>query len=83
MVKGLRESGFNIDPPKATFYLWVPVPHSYSSVDLATRLLTEKGVVVTPGNGFGYPGEGYIRLALTQTENRLLEATERIKSIGL
>ena len=83
MVKGLRESGFKVNPPKATFYLWVPVPHPYTSVDLATRLLEEAGVVVTPGNGFGDPGEGYIRLALTQNESRLLEATERIKSIGL
>lgn len=83
MVKGLRESGFKVNPPKATFYLWVPVPHPYKSVDLATRLLEEAGVVVTPGNGFGYPGEGYIRLALTQNEDRLLEATDRIKSIGL
>lgn len=83
MVKGLRDSTLKVDPPRATFYLWVPVPHPYKSADLATRLLTEAGVVVTPGNGFGYPGEGYIRLALTQDESRLLEATERIKSIGL
>ncbi len=83
MVKGLRDSSFEVNPPKATFYLWVPVPHPYKSVDLATRLLTEAGVVVTPGNGFGYPGEGYIRLALTQDESRLSEATERIKSIKL
>ncbi|MFB0520889.1 MAG: LL-diaminopimelate aminotransferase [Desulfatiglandales bacterium] len=83
MVKGLRDADFKVTPPKATFYLWIPVPHPYTSVDLATRLLSEVGVVVTPGNGFGYPGEGYIRLALTQDESRLLEATERIKSIGL
>jgi len=83
MVEGLRDSIFKVDPPKATFYLWVPVPHPYKSIDLATRLLTEAGVVVTPGNGFGYPGEGYIRLALTQDESRLSEAIERIKSIKL
>ena len=83
MVKGLRESGFTVNPPKATFYLWVPVPRPYTSVDMATRLLEEAGVVITPGNGFGYPGEGYLRLALTKNENRLLEAIERIKNIGL
>jgi len=83
MVKGLRDSGFKVNPPRATFYLWVPVPNSYTSVNLATRLLQEAGVVVTPGNGFGYPGEGYIRLALTKDESRLLEAIERIKNIGL
>jgi len=83
VIKGLRGSNFEVDPPKATFYLWVPVPQPLKSVDLATRLLTEAGVVVTPGNGFGYPGEGYIRLALTQDESRLSEAIERIKSIKL
>ncbi len=83
MVKGLRDAGFQVVPPKATFYLWVPVPHPYNSVELTARLLTEVGVVVAPGNGFGHPGEGYIRLALTQDDNRLLEATERIKAIRL
>jgi len=83
VVKALRGSSFEVDPPKATFYLWVPVPRPFRSVDLATRLLTEAGVVVTPGNGFGPPGEGYIRLALTQDEGRLSEAIERIRSIKL
>ena len=83
MVQKLKESGFTVNKPKATFYLWVPVPHSYTSAGLATRLLTEAGVVVTPGNGFGQPGEGYIRLALTQKEDRLIEAADRIKNIGL
>lgn len=83
MVKGLRDAGFQVVPPKATFYLWVPVPPPYNTVELATRLLTEAGVVVAPGNGFGSPGEGYIRLTLTQDENRLREATERIKTMGL
>jgi LL-diaminopimelate aminotransferase len=83
MVKSLRKAGFEVNPPKATFYLWVPVPRPFTSVELATRLLTEAGVVVTPGNGFGAPGEGYIRLALTRDEKRLLEAADRIKAIGL
>ncbi|MEA3360827.1 MAG: LL-diaminopimelate aminotransferase [Thermodesulfobacteriota bacterium] len=83
MVQKLKESGFTVSKPKATFYLWVPVPHSYTSASLAARLLTEAGVVVTPGNGFGQPGEGYIRLALTQKEDRLIEAADRIKNIGL
>jgi LL-diaminopimelate aminotransferase len=45
--------------------------------------LEEAGVVVTPGNGFGEPGEGYIRLALTKDESRLVEAIERIQNIGI
>lgn len=82
MVKGLRESGFTVESPKATFYLWVSVPEGYTSAQLAGRLL-ETGVVVTPGNGFGDPGEGYFRIALTQTRDRLTEAIERIKELGL
>ena len=80
MVRGLVEAGFELTTPKATFYLWVRVPEGYTSAQVATRLL-EKGVVVTPGNGFGEPGEGYIRMALTQKRDRLMEAIERIKAI--
>lgn len=80
MVKGLREAGFEVASSKATFYLWIRVPKGYTSAQLTTRLL-EKGVVVTPGSGFGDPGEGYIRIALTQKRNRLEEAIERIKQM--
>jgi LL-diaminopimelate aminotransferase len=83
MVKGMNNAGFEVNPPKATFYLWVPVPHPYTSVDLTTRILEEAGVVVTPGNGFGSQGDGYIRIALTQDEKRLFEAVQRIQQIGL
>lgn len=82
MVEGLRNAGFELDVPKASFYLWVRVPPGYTSAQLATRLL-EKGVVVTPGNGFGDPGEGYFRIALTQKRERMQEALERIRAIQL
>jgi LL-diaminopimelate aminotransferase len=80
MVEGLREAGFEVESPKATFYLWIRVPDGYTSAELATRLL-EEGIVVTPGNGFGEPGEGYIRMALTQRRHRIAEAIKRIKSM--
>jgi LL-diaminopimelate aminotransferase len=80
MVKGLRGAGFELDSPRATFYLWIRVPQGYTSAQLTSQLL-EKGVVVTPGNGFGEPGEGYFRIALTQKRDRLEEAIERIKSM--
>ena len=82
MVSGLREAGFELESPKATFYLWIRVPKGYTSALLAARLL-EKGVVVTPGNGFGEPGEGYFRMALTQKRDKLAEAIERIKAMSL
>ena len=82
MIKGLREAGFKVESPKATFYLWVSVPEGYTSAQLAARLL-EAGVVVTPGIGFGDPGEGYFRIALTQKMDRMAEAIERIKGLSL
>ncbi len=83
MVQGLRDAGFQLDPPKATFYLWVETPDGYTSAQFAGRLLEEAGLVVTPGNGFGDPGEGYFRIALTQKRERLSEAAERLKAIKL
>ena len=82
MVTGLREAGFELETPKASFYLWVKAPRDNTSAQLAARLL-ENGVVVTPGNGFGEPGEGYFRIALTQKKERLAEALERIRKAKL
>jgi len=82
MVSGLREAGFELEAPKATFYLWIKVPTGFTSTELASRFL-EQGVVVTPGNGFGDPGEGYFRVAVTQKKERLLEAIDRIKAMKL
>ncbi len=81
MVGGLREIGLEVETPKATFYLWVPIPKGYSSAQFASLLLEKAGIVVTPGNGFGEAGEGYIRMALTVDESRLREAIERLKKI--
>ncbi len=82
MVEGLRSLGFKVEPPKATFYLWLKVPEGYTSRDFAERLL-EAGVVVTPGVGFGEWGEGYVRMALTVTEERLREALRRLREVKL
>ena len=83
LVEGLRNAGFAVNTPEATFYVWLSVPSPYTSASLTAKLLTEAGVVVTPGNGFGEPGEGYVRLALTQNESRLMEAADRIKRLEL
>jgi LL-diaminopimelate aminotransferase len=81
LVKGLREIGLDVDLPKATFYVWFPVPRGYTSAQFATLLIEKAGIVVTPGNGFGEGGEGYIRMALTIDEKRLEEAIKRLKRI--
>jgi LL-diaminopimelate aminotransferase len=82
MVNGLREIGLEVDPPKATFYLWIQIPRGYTSARFASLLLEQGGIVATPGNGFGEAGEGYIRMALTVNETRLKEAIERLKKIS-
>ncbi len=79
MVKGLLKLGFKIDRPKATFYLWMNVPEG-DSMGFASNLL-KVGVVVTPGIGFGEHGEGYVRFALTQPEERVNEALARMETL--
>jgi len=83
LVKGLREAGWKIDPPRASFYVWIPVPEEYTSTQFAAKLLNEAGIVVTPGNGFGSHGEGFFRVALTVPQARIEEAVERMKGSGL
>jgi LL-diaminopimelate aminotransferase len=83
MVEGLQEAGFELEKPMATFYLWMEVPRGYSSAEFTELLLTEAGIVVTPGNGFGDWGEGYVRISLTIGEYRLREAADRIKTLKL
>jgi LL-diaminopimelate aminotransferase len=80
VVAALRDMGFNIRVPKATFYVWVPVPEGFaSSTEFVSFILEETGVVITPGRGFGEHGEGYFRIALTVDAKRMQEAMDRIK----
>lgn len=78
----LSKAGFSFMAPKATFYVWVRTPEGLSSAQFAGRILTETGVVLTPGNGFGAHGEGYFRISLTVSEERLQEALERIGTVS-
>lgn len=77
-VKGLKDLGWNIQPNKATFYLWLPVPEGMKSVDFATLMLEKAGIVVPAGNGYGNCGEGFFRIALTVPTERIKEALERM-----
>jgi len=79
LVQGFRDLGWKIEAPKATFYVWIPVPPGYTSSELALKFLEELNIVVTPGNGFGPNGEGYFRISLTVAESRIMEALDRIK----
>ena len=83
IVDGLNSLGWSLSKPKATLYLWAPVPPGYTSIEFAKTLLEKAGVLVVPGIGYGQYGEGYIRLSLTvsgdRNGERVAEAIERIK----
>lgn len=79
VVEGLNALGWRLNKPLGTFYVWAPVPAGYTSEGFAETLLEKAGVIVTPGNGYGRYGEGYFRIALTISEERIKEALERIK----
>lgn len=81
LVNGLRKLGWNVPKPKASFYVWAPVLKRYTSVTMARELLERADLVVTPGNGFGQSGEGYVRMSLTVDESRLAEAVKRIGKV--
>lgn len=79
IVDGLNSMGWNIEMPKATIYLWVPVPKGYTSISFAEFVFEKTGVVITPGNGYGEHGEGFFRIALTVEKDRAEEVIQRFK----
>ncbi len=80
VIDALNSNGWSLERPKATIYVWAPVPERYkgSSAAFATDLLDKTGVVVTPGLGYGQWGEGYFRISLTYPDEVLTEAMDRI-----
>jgi len=78
LLQTLSEIGLKARPPRASLYIWARIPDGYTSLDFATKLLEEAGVVVTPGTGYGKYGEGYIRISLTIPDERLEEAVRRL-----
>ena len=80
LVDGLRNIGWSVEKPKATFYVWAPVPDGSPSVEFSLKLL-DAGIVATPGIGFGEYGEGYIRFALTVPVSTIKEAIRRLEEV--
>ncbi len=80
---GLQKLGWPIEPPKATLYMWAPVPQGYTSADFCTLLLEKCGIVVTPGNGYGESGEGFFRIALTVPQEKVILALDRLEKEGI
>lgn len=79
MFKALRTIGIHVLKPRATFFLWASVPDGFTSASFAETMLEKAGIIVTPGNAFGKGGEGYFRVSLSVSSERLIEAAERIK----
>lgn len=77
-VEALRAQGFQVRSPRATMYLWIPIPTAESGLDFCRRALEDEGVIVLPGSSMGQGGEGFFRIALITSETRLQEAATRL-----
>ncbi|KHF31865.1 LL-diaminopimelate aminotransferase [Paenibacillus sp. P1XP2] len=80
---GLAEIGWEAEKPSGSFFSWLPVPQGHTSASFADLLLERAKVAVAPGIGFGGHGEGYVRVGLLTSEDRLREAARRIGGLGL
>jgi len=78
LVRALQEAGWEVPLPRATMYLWARVPGEVDDVAFAVELCCRTGVALSPGQGFGPGGKGYVRIALVQPPERLEEAAARI-----
>lgn len=82
LCDGLRRIGWDISPPRAGMFVWAKIPDHWTgrmdTIEFAMKLLEEADVAVSPGSGFGPAGEGYLRLALVENENRLRQAVRQI-----
>ncbi len=79
VINGLNSMGWNLPIPKATFYVWAPVPKGFTSASFAEYVLDKAGVIVTPGNGYGEYGEGYFRISITLADERIEEGLKRLQ----
>ncbi|MBO1514453.1 pyridoxal phosphate-dependent aminotransferase [Metabacillus bambusae] len=84
LIQAFREIGWDVTAPSGSFFAWLPVPSQFeSSQDFSDYLLENAHVVVAPGIGFGDYGEGYVRVGFLTSEERLVEAANRIKALNL
>lgn len=83
LIKGLASAGWEVPSPKGTMFVWAKLPPAYAkmgSLEFAKQLIKRAGVAVSPGNGFGERGEGYIRFALVENDQRIAQAVRGIKA---
>jgi LL-diaminopimelate aminotransferase len=81
VLPALESSGFEVESPRATLYVWVPLPEGIASATFQQRAIEDVGVVILPGSAFGAGAEGFFRVALTTTTPRLVEAAERLGKV--
>lgn len=81
LVKALEEIGLKVAKPMASFYIWAKIPPDYTSAQYTAELLDKACVAVTPGTGYGKSGEGYIRLSITQPDDRFNEGIRRLLTL--
>lgn len=84
LCDGLIEAGWHMDKPAGTMFVWAPIPSSYQdSESFVADLLDKTGVLVTPGSAFGPSGEGYVRMALVQSEATMRKIVEAVAASGI
>ena len=79
LCDGLSRAGWDVARPQATMFVWARIPTGELAQDFAVRLLREAHVAVSPGSGFGADGEGYVRFALVENEQRIAQAVRGIR----
>ncbi|MGO8717858.1 MAG: alanine transaminase [Acidobacteriaceae bacterium] len=84
LVQGMKQAGWQVEMPKATMFVWAPIPEAYrelGSFEFSKKLLTEAKVAVSPGIGFGEHGDGHVRFSLIENEERTRQALRGIKQM--
>jgi len=84
LISGLARAGWEVEPPRGTMFVWAPVPEDWAhlgSLEFAVRLAREADVAVSPGIGFGEGGDGHVRFALVENEERIRQATRNIRRL--
>lgn len=84
LIKGLNRAGWEVEKPKATMFVWAPIPEQFrkmGSLEFSKLLLEKAKVAVSPGVGFGANGEGYVRFALVENEHRINQAVRGIRAL--
>ena len=84
LVRGLNNAGWSVEKPKATMFVWAKIPDSLiklGSLEFSKEMLVNAKVAVSPGVGFGEYGEGFVRMCYVNTEERIIEAIERIRKV--